>query len=96
MIKLAALSILKQSNKGGATEDNNQNFSRGSPTDFFQIFNQFRQLKQTTKILQEVTPSSIFSPTTVLQNQSQLLLVLKKKKALPEGGQELNYKYGTD
>ena len=35
MIKLAALGLLRQYNKGGSTEDNNQNFARGSPTELF-------------------------------------------------------------
>ena len=32
------LGLPMQSNEGGATEDNNQNFIRGSPTDIFFIF----------------------------------------------------------
>ena len=35
LIQLAALGLLRQSNEGGATEDNNRNFARGSPTEIF-------------------------------------------------------------
>ena len=38
LTKLAALGLLRQSNEGGATEDNNQKISRGSPTDLFFIY----------------------------------------------------------
>ena len=35
LIKLAAVGLLRQSNKDGATEYNNRNFARGSPTELF-------------------------------------------------------------
>ena len=71
LIKLAALGLLRQSNEGGATEDNNRDFSRGSPTEFFFIFNKFHHLKQTINILQGVTPRSLFFSLRSLQNQIQ-------------------------
>ena len=37
----AALGLLRQYNKSGATEDNNRKFSRRSPTELFFIFNFF-------------------------------------------------------
>ena len=49
LIKLAPLGLLRQSNEGDATEDNNRNFGRGYPTELFLIFNQFHRLKRTTK-----------------------------------------------
>ena len=96
LIKLSALGILRKSTKVGATKYNNRNFARGSPTELFLISNQFRQLKQTTKILQGVHPHSFFSLPGQLQNQGQILIVLKKIKALPEGGQQLNYNNNKD
>ena len=54
-------------------------------------------MKQTTKILQGVPPrSSFFSMSRSLQNQGQLLLVLQKNKALPEGSRQLNSQNDTD
>ena len=41
LIKLSALGLLMQYNEGSATEDNNRNFVRGSPTELFFIFNFF-------------------------------------------------------
>ena len=35
LIKLADLGLLRQSNEGGTTEDNNRNFARGYPTEIF-------------------------------------------------------------
>ena len=35
LIQLSALGLLRQFNKGGATEDINWNFARGSPTEIF-------------------------------------------------------------
>ena len=35
MIKLSALGLLRQSNEGGATEDNTQIFAMGYPTELF-------------------------------------------------------------
>ena len=35
LIKLAALGLLRKSNKGGATEDNEKGFVRGYPTELF-------------------------------------------------------------
>ena len=37
LTQLASPGLLMQYNKGGATEDNNQNFARGSPTETFLI-----------------------------------------------------------
>ena len=41
LIQLSALGTLKQSNKDCATEDNNQDFVRGSLTELMFIFNFF-------------------------------------------------------
>ena len=96
LIKLDVLGLLRQSNEGGATDYNNWYFERGYLTGLFFIFNQFHQLKQATKRLQGVPPHGFFSSPASLQNQSQLLLVLQKKKALPEGGQQINSKNESD
>ena len=45
---------------GNPSEDNNRNFARRSLNYIF-LFNQFHQLKRTTKILQEVPPGILFS-----------------------------------
>ena len=38
----------------------------------------------------------VFYPPGPLHNQIQILFVLQKNQALPEGGQRLNYKNDTD
>ena len=96
LIKLSAIGLLWQSREGGASEDNNQNFARSYLTEISLIFNHFHQLKQKTKMLQRVPPRSFFSPSGSLQNQSEILIGLKKNKALPEGGQQLNPKNDID
>ena len=80
---------------GNPTEHNARNFSRGYLTEIFSIFNQFHQLNRETKILQGVPPRTFFSLFGSLQNQSQILIVRKKNKALPEGGQKLDSKKDT-
>ena len=75
---------------GNPTEDDKRNFARGYLIDLFFILNQFHQLNRATKILQGVTLRNFFSPPGSLKNQSQILMVLQKNKALREGGHQLN------
>ena len=42
------------------------------------------------------SPRSFFFTSRSLQNQSQILIVLQTNKALPDEGQQLNYKFDTD
>ena len=78
------------------TEYNNRKFSRDSLTELFFIVNKFHQLRQTTRILQVVTPRTFFSLPGSLQNQSKLLILQQKNKALPKGDQRLNSNNGKD
>ena len=77
------------------TEDDNRNFARGYLTELFFIFNQFLQLKQTTKHLQGVPPRRFFSARFTPESESDFNSA-GTNKALPEGGKQLNSKNDTD
>ena len=104
LIKLTALGLLMQSNKVGATEDNNRTFARVSPNELFLYLTSLvcvvlvplTEANNQNLARGFLTQISFFSPPGSLQNQNQLLLVLQKIKAMPEGGQQLNSKNDTD
>ena len=77
--------------KVNATEGNNHNFARGSPTELFLYVT---SLVGVVSVPLVEGNNQIFSrgSTTelyLLQNQSHILLVLHNVKALPEGVQQL-------
>ena len=104
LTKLAALGLLRKSNEGGATEDNDRNFARGSPTELFLYLISLVGVvsvpltEDNKQNFARGSPTylSYFSPPGSLHNHSQLLLVLQKIRTLTEGGQQLNSKNDTD
>ena len=101
---LAALGLLRQSNKGGTTEDNNRNFARGYPTELFFIFILFGWLgiSSTNWIKQPefckglIHVALFFLSSRLTPESESDLLVLQKIKALLEGGQRIRSKYDTE
>ena len=85
-----------KSNEGGATEDNNLNFARGFLNDIFFNSQSVSPTEANNQNFAWGSPTWIYFSAQFLQNQIQVLLVLQKNKALPEGGQQPNSKYETD
>ena len=75
----SALGLPRKSNEGVTTEDNNQNFARGSLTDIFLYLISFTNWSKQPKFCKGCPHVAFFSPSGSLQNQSQLLIVLQKK-----------------
>ena len=78
---------------GNPSEDNNCNFARGSPTELLLYSISFTNWRKQPKLFKGFPHVDFFGS---IQNQSQILIMLQKNKALPEGGQRLNYKYDTE
>ena len=94
LIQFAALVLLRKSNEGGATEDNNCDFLRGSPTELFLYLISLVDMVSFPLAEGNNRNSARGSPHQALFFFfSTLLIVLQKIKALPEGGQQLNSKY---
>ena len=104
LIKLVALGILRKSSEGGGTEENERNFARVSPTEFFLYLISLVDVVSvplTEANNQNLARGSPRSSLNFLRPAHSRIRVrfyscCKKIKALPEGGQRLNSKNYTD